>query len=90
VRFFFLIGSLVAGAAFTVGANEAALAMGVALAIIALGVWWARKNKHVEKAAVPTEYSEAEIRELYSALSLARSSAPFVRTGGSHFDSRDQ
>ena len=72
------------------GANEAATAMGVALALLALGVWCVRKNTRSEKAPVPTEYSEAEIRELYSALSFAKSSAPFRHAGRAHYDSREQ
>ena len=77
MKAFFLVGSLTAGAAFTVGSTEAAAIVWTALILIGLLLLWFQKAKHVEKAPVPTEYSEIEVREIYAALSLAKSAAPF-------------
>ena len=79
MKAFFLVGSLTAGAAFTIGSTEAAALVWTTLVIVGLLLLWFQKSKHVEKAPVPTEYSELEVRELYAALSLAKSAAPFRR-----------
>ena len=77
MKAFFLIGSLTAGAAFTIGSTEAAALVWTTLVVVGLLLLWFQKSKHVEKAPVPTEYSELVVREIYAALSLAKSRAPF-------------
>jgi hypothetical protein len=77
VKAFFLVGSLTAGAAFTIGSTEAAAVVWTALILVGLLLFRFRKSKRMEKAPVPTEYSEIEVREIYAALSLAKSAAPF-------------
>ena len=77
MKAFFLVGSLTAGAAFTIGSTEAAAVVWTALVCIGLLLLWFQKSKRVEKGPVPTEYSELEVREIYAALSLAKSAAPF-------------
>ena len=77
MKAFFLVGSLTAGAAFTIGSTEAAAVVWTALILIGLVLLWLKKSKRVEAAPVPTEYSEIEVREIYAALSLAKSAAPF-------------
>jgi len=51
--------------------------MWIGLVVVGLALLWFRKPRHVTKAPVPTEYSEVEIREMFTALTLARSTAPF-------------
>ena len=87
VRIFFLIGSITAGATFTAGSAEAAKVMWVVLAIIAGCIFLVRKTKGVGKAAVQTEYSEADLREIYTALSLAKNSAGARRNDAARFSS---
>jgi hypothetical protein len=72
-----LIGSLTIGAAFTIGSTEAAAIVWVTVFVVGLVLLWFRKASRTEKAPVPTEYSEFDVREMYSALSLAKSAAPF-------------
>ena len=73
VKAFFLIGSLIVGAAFTIGSTEAATVVWITLIVIGLGLLWFRKSNRAEKAPVETEYSELEVREMYAARSTARS-----------------
>lgn len=87
VKAFFLIGSLTVGAAFTIGSTEAAAIVWTALILIGLFLLWFQKSKRVEKGPVPTEYSETEVREIYAALSLAKSAAPFRKTRSDVFTS---
>lgn len=91
MKAFFLIGSLIAGAAFTVGSTEAAAIVWITLIVIGLALFWYQKANRVEKAPVPTEYSELEVREIYAALSLAKSTAPFrqIRIDSHAADARE-
>ncbi len=75
MKAFFLIGSLVSGATFTMGSAEAAKVMWIILVVVGLAVLWFRKPRHAEKAPVPTEYSEMEIREIFTALTVAKTTA---------------
>ena len=77
MKSFFLVGSLTVGAAFTLGSTEAAALVWTALAFVGLMMLWVQKSKRTDKAPVPTEYSEAEVREMFAALTLAKSGAPF-------------
>jgi hypothetical protein len=90
VKTFFLIASLVVGATFTAGSAEAAKVMWVALVVVGLVLLWFRKPRHVEKASVPTEYSEVEIREILTALTVAKSTAPFRKIPASRTSTDDR
>ena len=90
VKTFFLVGSLVIGATVAMGSAEAAKAMWLALVCIGVTWLWFRKPKHTEKRVVETEYSEVEIRELFTALTAAKTAAPFRRVGAEKASSHDR
>ena len=90
MKAFFLVGSLVVGATFAMGSAEAAKAMWITLICIGLAWLWFRKPRHVEKKVVETEYSEVEVRELFTALTAAKSAAPFRRVRAEQAPTHDR